>query len=263
MLVRPDLRFSGQLSPFYSGFRGLIRSLVDTVYPSCCAVCRRPIGHGFCCAPCLAEIEESRTVPACPRCAADVAPYQLRDGRCPQCRRRRPHLKSIVRVGSYRGSLAEVLIQFKYGRKERLSRVLGDWLSDSIAATSWFTRVEGVLFVPSRWRRRLMRGHYPAEELARRVGRAMDLPLLPILRRVRGGPSQIGLSYAQRVRNVRGAFALTKGTNLQEARLLLIDDVMTTGATLNECAKVLRRGGAAEVYAAVALVAHGRWRPLP
>jgi predicted amidophosphoribosyltransferase len=85
--------------------------------------------------------------------------------------------------------------------------------------------------------------------------------VLGVLRRVRGGPHQIGLSHSQRVENVRGAFAMARGVTLRGARLLLVDDVMTTGATLNECAKVLRRGGAAEVYAAVVLTVDARRRP--
>ncbi len=97
---------------------------------------------------------------------------------------------------------------------------------------------------------------YPAEALAAAVAQATDLPQLPILLRIRAGAHQVGLSFAQRAANVRGVFRLRKGVRLHDARLLLVDDVRTTGATLEECAKVLRRSGAREVFAAVALRAY-------
>lgn len=83
------------------------------------------------------------------------------------------------------------------------------------------------------------------------MARRLNLPLVRVLRRTRAGPHQIGLSYTARAANVRGAFAMRPGVELRDARLLLIDDVRTTGATINECAKVLQASGAAEVYAAV------------
>lgn len=83
------------------------------------------------------------------------------------------------------------------------------------------------------------------------IAKERDLPYVSLLRRVRAGPHQVGLSYEKRIANVQGAFALRRGCELRDARLLLVDDVTTTGATIKECAKVLRRGGAKEVYAAV------------
>lgn len=120
-----------------------------------------------------------------------------------------------------------------------------------MAVAPWLDRVQAIVSVPSHWRRRLGRPIYAAHALATVVARHQSLPHLPVLRRVRAGPRQIGLNYLERVQNVRGAFALGRGVSLREARLLLIDDVKTTGATLKECAKILRAGGASEVYAAI------------
>jgi predicted amidophosphoribosyltransferase len=128
---------------------------------------------------------------------------------------------------------------------------LGLWLADAARGASWLDRVEAVVSVPTHWRRSLRWPVHAADALAAIVARDIRLPHLPVLHRIKAGPHQIGLSYLDRRRNVRGAFALRRGVALHGARLLLVDDVKTTGATINECAKILRQGGAGEVYAAV------------
>lgn len=229
------------------------RAIVDVLYPPRCAVCGETPEQDVLCGLCAAAIQTARRATACPRCAAEVAPFALRNGRCPRCRRRRPHLAGVVRVGRYQDELADLLFLYKFGRQEHLGRLLGAWVFETVASAAWFPDLEGIVFVPSLWRRRIFRPYYAAERLAQEAARRSGLPVLPILRRIRGGPHQIGLSYRQRLDNVRGAFALARGVALNDARLLIVDDVMTTGATLNECAKVLRRSGAATVYAAVVL----------
>ncbi|MGB2985954.1 MAG: phosphoribosyltransferase family protein [Phycisphaerae bacterium] len=148
-------------------------------------------------------------------------------------------------------TLGQVIRTYKYHGCEELEPVLGGWLAEVVGEAPWLDRIEAIVSVPTHWKHRLGRPLYAADMLASIVARKTGLPHVPILRRVRGGPHQIGLSYTARVENVRGAFAIRRGVALRDARLLLIDDVKTTGATLNECAKALRHAGAAEVYAAV------------
>ena len=128
---------------------------------------------------------------------------------------------------------------------------MGDRLGHMVKAAPWWNRIEAAVAVPTHWRHQIGRAYYPAERLAARIERETGIPKLAILRRTRGGPHQIGLSATERIANVRGAFAVRQHVRLDDARLLIIDDVKTTGATINECAKVLRRAGASEVYAAV------------
>jgi ComF family protein len=160
-------------------------------------------------------------------------------------------------VGLYGPALGALFRAYKYHGREELEPVLAGWLADVVTAASWLKRVQAVVSVPTHWKHRLGRPLYAADMLAALVARQIHLPHLPILRRVRGGPHQIGLSYTARALNVRGVFVMRKGVTLRNARLLLIDDVKTTGATLEECTKVLRRGGAAEVYGAVVVKAGG------
>ena len=160
-------------------------------------------------------------------------------------------VKRTARVGPYEGSLRELFLAYKFRRREGLAPLLSRWLSLAVQSHDWLDRVEVVTFVPSHWRRRLLKSVYPARMLATHAARNLGLPFAPLLRRVHARYHQIGLSYAARRENVRDAFSMARGVRLAKARVLLIDDVRTTGATLEECARVLRRGGAAEVFAAV------------
>jgi ComF family protein len=151
--------------------------------------------------------------------------------------------------------LGVLLRSYKYHAREELGPLLGGWLADVVTNTPWLEHVEAIVSVPTHWTHRLTRPLYAADAIAAVAARQTGLPHVPILRRVRGGKHQIGLTYTERVANVRGVFAIRRRVTLHSARLLLIDDVKTTGATLNECARVLREGGAEVVYAAVIVTA--------
>jgi ComF family protein len=233
----------------------LSRSLIELVYPARCLACRtwRNLGSSSLCAECTEVIERERGGATCPTCAASVAPYEVSLGRCGQCRGRSLRIAGTVRVGIYRTLLGQLLRAYKYEGREELQTLLGGWLAEAIHNAPWQDRIEAVVSVPTHWKRRFNRPFHAADALAAHVAVRIGRPNVSVLRRIRAGPHQIGLSPTERTANVRGAFALRKGVTLRDARVLLVDDVKTTGATLEECAKVLRRGGAAEVYAAVVL----------
>lgn len=244
--------------------RHLVGAAVDLLFPPRCICCGMCVYAAELCDRCAASIGQERRVPACPRCAASVAPYEVSDGRCGKCRNRRPNIASTVRVGPYHvlagnrengvsgvSTLGRLVRAYKYRGREEIEPLLGGMLADTVADAPWLDRVEALVAVPTHWRHRIGRPLYAAETLASVVARRSGIPKLPILKRIRGGPHQIGLSLRMRTDNVLGAFAIRRGVTLDNARILLIDDVMTSGATLNECAKVLRRGGARELYGAV------------
>jgi len=228
-------------------------TFVDLVFPHKCLLCSgglEPNAESFCLS-CVEEVDRERREPACPTCAGAVAPYEVSNGRCSECRRHPTRLQGTVRVGPYGRALGQLLRAYKFHGRAEMEPVLGRWLAQVVQRADWFARIEAVVSVPTHWKHRLTRPLYAAEVLASIVAKRTGLPHPPILRRVRAGPHQIGLGYTARAQNVRGAFAMRKGVVLRAARLLLIDDVKTTGATLDECTKVLRKGGAAEVYGAV------------
>ena len=230
-----------------------VRSLVDLLFPPVCHCCGGwdELTAGLFCAPCADHIYAERHLEACPTCATSVAPFEVSKGRCSRCRARATRIAGTVRVGPYAPYLARLLRAYKYKSREEFEPILGGWLTEALERAPWRQRVEAIVAVPTHWRRRIHRPFHAAERLAAFLAHQARLPQVRILRRVRAGPHQIGLSYPERARNVLGAFALCSGVKLHNARLLLVDDVRTTGATLDECAKVLRRNGAAEVYAAV------------
>lgn len=236
----------------------LAGSLVDLVFPPKCHLCYEVMTehqNDFC-SSCLSDLEEQWDEPSCPRCAASVAPFEVardKKGRmgCSECRDESLKIDKTVRVGAYQDGLGYLVRQFKYRGREELGPTLGKWLSQIVQQAEWIDRIEAVASVPTHWKHRLSRPLHGAEKLADVVADRLGIPHVPILRRVRAGPHQINLSAAQRIVNVRGAFALQRSVSLRDTRLLLIDDVKTTGATLEECAKVLRKAGAAEIYAAV------------
>ncbi|MFQ5413336.1 MAG: ComF family protein [Phycisphaerae bacterium] len=239
----------------------LTSGVVDLVFPPRCPACvdagRTEVGP--LCRACGDALDDGRAAPACPRCAGTLARYDVADGSCWSCRRYGVRVVGTVRVGAYGDPLGGLVRDFKYRGRVGHGYALGRWLGASVSAAAWCDEIDVVTSVPTHWRHRLRRPLHAADVLGAQVARLAGLPYVALLRRVRAGPHQVGLSHAERIANVRGAFAMRADVSLRSARVLLVDDVKTTGATINECARVLYAGGAAAVYAAVVLTAG--WTP--
>jgi ComF family protein len=149
-------------------------------------------------------------------------------------------------IGSYDGALRAILHAFKYGACPSIARRLGALLC--VAAADVLSAADVVVPVPLHYRKERTRGFNQARELAYELG----LPVLDVLRRIRVTTSQTGLSASERRANVRGAFAFRRHSDVAGLRVVLVDDVSTTGATMEACAEVLRAGGASDVSAATA-----------
>lgn len=193
----------------------------------------------------------------CPRCAGSTGPHEASWDGCGACRDTRLRISGTQRVASYAGRMGALVRQYKYRQRQHVSPLLIEWLADAVSAAPWATRSDIVTYVPTHWLRRVQGRLHIARTLAQGMAARLDLPCAGLLRRTRSGPRQVGLSYEQRFANVHGAFAILPGAVVEGARILVVDDVRTTGATLEECAKALRRARAAEVYAAVIARARG------
>jgi len=148
-------------------------------------------------------------------------------------------------VFEYGGPVADAIQRFKYDGRSECGAALGSVLAAD--ARRWVGKVDVVVPVPLHWRRRRARGYDQAALLARPVAKALGVPaLLRGLRRVRDTPSQVGLPHAERQRNIAGAFAPWRLRGAE--RVLLVDDVRTTGATLRAASKALEAGGVSEVH---------------
>jgi ComF family protein len=239
---------SALLEPLYS--------LLDLVYPPRCLLCgKAPPGRQRFCSACESGLFHDPHL-CCPRCAARVGPFAVSDGSCPACRADAVPFLAAVRLGPYEGPLRDAVLLIKSNRHEGLAELLGERLAEIHAARLRALNLDAVVPVPLHWRRRLWRGYNQSAAIARGIGSRLRLPCRTWrLWQTRATVPQKSISSPTRRReNVKGAFAAA-GT-LKGSRVLLVDDVMTTGATACEAARALRRAGA-EVGLAVLARASG------
>ena len=164
------------------------------------------------------------------------------DGRCALCRFGLRGFDAAYCFGSYEGVLRELIHLYKYGRIKTLARPLGALLA---AALPRDERFDAVTPVPLHWRRQWQRGFNQSELLARAIARRRGVPVIHALKRARSTVAQAGLSNTGRRQNVAAAFRPRR--TVEGKRILLVDDVMTTGSTAASCALALKRAGAAKV----------------
>jgi predicted amidophosphoribosyltransferase len=157
----------------------------------------------------------------------------------------------VARVGEYDGFLRDVIWRYKFRRREKLDRPLGFLLAAAIERQPWVADIDAIVPVPTSWRSRFAYSFSPPTSLARQVGRRLNFPLLPLLRERGKKHRQVGIPLAQRIANVRGKYSVQRGARVAGSQLCIIDDVSTSGSTLDEIALVLKKAGATCVYAAV------------
>lgn len=219
--------------------------LLSLLYPPRCFVCRT-LGHasGFCdaCADAVTPVPE----PRCDRCGHPFGG----GASCYNCRLRQPAFVRGRAWGGYEGVLRDAIHRFKYHDRPALAGPLGGRLAAFARTQS--SALNGLHFdalvpVPMHPARRRLRGYNQSERLAGAVGHELGLPVQPRwLRRVRATHPQVGLAGDARMANLHGAFIASDAVRGQT--ILLIDDVTTTGATLNECAAALKATDAKAVY---------------
>jgi ComF family protein len=214
-------------------------ALLRAALPQACTLCAAPSGDALICPDCANELP--RVVAACPRCALPATNGE----RCGACLAAPPPYAATIAAWQYRFPVDRLLHAFKYGGRLALAEPLAIALADAVSARGapWPDRL---LALPLSARRQRARGFNHAREIARRVASRTGVPLGPGLRRVRDTPPQAGLAQAARVRNVRRVFEASPLTGLTVA---IVDDVMTTGATLGAAAAAARDAGAARVEA--------------
>ena len=214
------------------------------------------------CQECAVNLTGTPT-PACRRCG--LSSQRSWVDSCSHCQRRRFAFGRVFRTGEYEGPLRDAVLQAKTLAGEPIAATLGDTLADAVQKQLAESKEFGgkpdydfVTCVPAFWYRRLRRGTNSAAVIAQLVAERLRLPLaLDLLVCRRNIEKQSQLSLNQRRKNVREAFRKSWGYNIQSARVLLVDDVMTSGATAQELARVLRRAGASQVDVAVVARASG------
>jgi len=234
----------------------------DLLFPPNCVLCAIPLGSDdrrvigiHLCNRCISDLTTSDSLP-CKRCARPLPKGRQGDSSgCPNCRGKRVHFDRTHALGVYGGMLRDGILQMKQATGESLTlamgHLLGEHLSRNIADAP-----SHIVSVPTHWTRRLGRKVNCPEILLESVATRLGLRGCPRLLRCRRKTNKQGtLLPRERLANVRGAYRVSAGYVITGAKVLLVDDVMTTGATANEIAKILRRAGAASVE--VAVVARG------
>jgi ComF family protein len=228
----------------------ILAGIIDVIFPPHCITCgglleeRGP--YPFC-PPCTAGITFIRS-PLCPRCGIPFPTVDEADHLCGDCLvTQRPY--DVMRsVGIYDKTLLTAIHLFKYRGKTGIGEVLGRMMAD-FAASVWSREAFSVILpVPLHKKRLRERGFNQAVILARHIARRFALPLdFLTLRREVGTDPQVGLGRDDRAANVRGAFAVRRPERIRGRKILLVDDVSTTGSTLTECASALLRAKAETV----------------
>src|SRR6266702_5729109 len=227
-------------------FRQIGRAVVDGILPPRCLACGTVVGEpDALCGRCWATM----TFFAPPWCAVCGLPFPHPMGEgavCADCARERASWDRARAVLRYDKHSRRLVLALKHGDRTHLAGALGGWMRR--AGGEVLDRVDFIMPVPLHWTRLFARRYNQAGLLAHAIHAAGGPPVAPDwLMRRRRTPSQGRLGAAGRARNVRGAFALRPGRGVAGRRLVLVDDVFTTGATVLECARVLRRAGAARV----------------
>ncbi len=220
------------------------------------AVSRIPV-----CNACLRPPEPFSAEWFCVRCRTPFLNSRPLDeeGVCGLCRRGWTGFDAAYCFSAYEGKLRQLIHLFKYQRIRTLSRPLGEFLAMALPRDQ---RFDAVVPMPLHWWRHWRRGFNQSSLLAREIARRSGIPVIAAVRRRRSTTSQAGLSNSARRANVSGAFAVRGRRGVRGLRLLLVDDVMTTGATASSCAAALKRAGAAHVSVlTVARVDRRLWTP--
>ena len=235
-------------------FKRAAGSLVAILLPPRCVACGdecEPARHGpLFCVSCQAGLELSRRL-ACPRCATFRADVDLARGDCGDCRSRKLLYAAARAIGPYDALLRQAVLQAKHASCEPLAAALGQRLAEAIEQQPFAEPPDAVIAVPLFWSERMRRRCNPASTIAEAAARQLRLPFLrhafvcrrPLQR-------QATLSAPQRQQNVRGAFRVWRKHAIAGKRILLIDDVMTTGATAHEVARGALAAGATCIYVA-------------
>lgn len=238
--------------------RDLRDGLLHLFLPASCYVCGVPLSANIrhFCEVCRKKVFTDPDS-VCPHCAATIGPFGAPDGFCPQCRDEKFAFDSVVRLGPYLGVLREVILRLKYHQNEALAELIGETWALQAQAVLTALQVDAVVPIPLHWWRRWRRGYNQSAALAQGLAGVLRLPLQTAwLRRIRNTPMQTKMSLSGRRENVRNAFRVRHGISVKDRSILLVDDVMTTGATANESARTLRQAGAKRVIVAVLARAH-------
>jgi len=229
-----------------------LRQFCGHTYCKCCKTIISDDDEHFC-GECWSKLGLCLVDGCCLRCGREAGQFEPQSG-CPKCEDETYYFDSIACAGIYHPPLSDLIVRFKLSDHISLLPVFSDFAQKTFAKLQFPRQIDYLVPVPMHWLNYLYRGFNQSHLLAG----SLDIPGAKVnsdLVRVRRTKSQTAVTFAQRQKNLLGAFAVRKNHDFAGKNVCLIDDVKTTGATLNECAKVLKEAGAGKVFAFVLAVA--------
>ena len=228
--------------------RRLGRALLDLVLPPRCVACGEQVADPHALCPACWSRVEFIAAPFCATCGLPLAHDPGPGGRCAACLARPPRYERARAVFRYGPESRGMILSFKHADRTDAAVAFAAWMAR--AGSALLEDADIVAPVPLHYRRLVWRRYNQAAMLALRLGRSAGRPVaVDLLQRLRATPSQAGLGARERRRNMAGAVSVNPrhAGDLKGKRVLLIDDVLTTGATVGACARALRRAGAGAV----------------
>jgi ComF family protein len=246
---------TGWIRLLQDGIENLIKASCGLLFPASCIYCGVELSgqhsdHLFC-SRCLASFGPMAWH-GCKRCGRELSESDSASDDCQFCRNIRLRFDTVIPLGGYRAELRHAILQMKRPAHDALSMALGRLLAERRREQLAAVKADMIVPVPMFWTRRFRRGKNNPELLANCLAKSLKIPLRPkALVRHRNTSPQVGLARTRRFENVRGAFRVRNPEIVSNARILLVDDVLTTGATCSEAARALKLAGAAMVAVAV------------
>ena len=243
------------MSTITGKFRTGLRMAVDLLYPPCCIACNQLI-HNIqqsipVCPDCQLGLVESASATCC-RCAASIGRFVDSTNGCLECKGKHHSFDFAVRLGTYDGLRRQLTLNSKFHAATHTATALSFlfWKQQQETLKSW--NPDWVIPMPWHWTRRIQKRINPADLLARELAQRLRIRCpRRILKRSQNTISQSLLPLSRRRDNVRNTFRVRSWKPLKESRVLLVDDILTTGATCSEAARVLKQKGVRSVFVAV------------
>lgn len=238
----------------------LLKYLIDIIYPPRCHICGEFLDSEdslyekrrlLICDRCFMGLPFLHS-PKCPICSVPLPDVGLKDHLCERCIQRPPYFTGIYSPFIYKNGLRDAIHEMKYNGKPQIGKTLGKLLSLYLDSSILKSPISLVIPVPLHTKRLKSRGYNQSIIIARCLSQTfhVDLDFTSLIRSVNTDP-QVELPMDRRRKNVKNAFSVINKENIRGREVVLVDDVATTGSTLNECSRVLRKAGARRVFCVV------------
>jgi len=224
---------------------------LDLIYPARCELCGAQLGNRekYVCAGCGGKLPLIST-PHCSICYRPLRTRGDKDRICGSCRLNSKRVvDKVVALYEYRDGARDLIHEYKYDKYQFLSSFFAEELLRQVNKSELLKGADWIVSIPLHWTRKRWRGFNQAEKIARYISKKTSVPLLPakFFKRIRKTTPQVTLNAEHRKKNIKGAFKLREKIKFENSSVVLVDDVLTTGATSNECARIFKKAGAEKV----------------